>query len=91
VPVYGSGGFCSYSDERLREQLSTWVDMGIPRLKVKVGRKPERDHERLRAAREAIGDRELFVDANAPTRVSRLSPGRTASGTSSASPTSRSR
>ena len=90
VPVYGSGGFCSYSDERLREQLSTWVDMGIP-LKVKVGRKPERDPERLRAAREAIGDRELFVDANAPTRVSRLSPGRTASGTSSASPTSRSR
>src|ERR671938_1643323 len=25
VPVYGSGGFTSYSDERLREQLGCWV------------------------------------------------------------------
>ena len=32
---------------------------------MKVGREPERDPERLDAAREAIGDdAELFVDAN---------------------------
>ena len=25
VPVYGSGGFTSYSDEQLREQFERWV------------------------------------------------------------------
>jgi L-alanine-DL-glutamate epimerase-like enolase superfamily enzyme len=65
VPIYGSGGFCSYSDTRLREQLAGWVEQGIPRVKMKVGREPERDRERVRAAREAIGDdAALFVDAN---------------------------
>jgi L-alanine-DL-glutamate epimerase-like enolase superfamily enzyme len=65
VPVYGSGGFCSYTDARLREQLGGWVAAGIPRVKIKVGREPERDPARLDAAREAIGDDvELYVDAN---------------------------
>ena len=65
VPVYGSGGFTSYSNDRLAEQLGGWVRRGIPRVKMKVGREPERDRERVRAARTAIGDEtELFVDAN---------------------------
>jgi L-alanine-DL-glutamate epimerase-like enolase superfamily enzyme len=65
VPVYGSGGFTSYDDDRLREQLSGWVDEGIPRVKMKVGSDPDADPGRVRAAREAIGDdAELFVDAN---------------------------
>jgi L-alanine-DL-glutamate epimerase-like enolase superfamily enzyme len=65
VPVYGSGGFCSYSLERLGEQLGGWVAGGIPRVKMKLGREPERDPKRLDAAREAIGgDAELYVDAN---------------------------
>jgi L-alanine-DL-glutamate epimerase-like enolase superfamily enzyme len=64
VPVYGSGGFCSYSLERLREQLGGWVAAGIPRVKMKLGRDPDRDPERLDAARDAIGDAELYVDAN---------------------------
>jgi L-alanine-DL-glutamate epimerase-like enolase superfamily enzyme len=65
VPVYGSGGFTSYSVERLREQLSGWVAAGIPRVKMKVGRDPEHDLGRVIAAREAIGpDAELMVDAN---------------------------
>ena len=65
VPVYGSGGFCSYSDERLADQLGGWVEQGIPRVKMKVGREPERDRERVAAARAAIGgDVELYVDAN---------------------------
>jgi L-alanine-DL-glutamate epimerase-like enolase superfamily enzyme len=65
VPVYGSGGFTSYSLEHLQEQLGGWVADGIPRVKLKVGREPERDPERLDAAREAIGDDvELYVDAN---------------------------
>lgn len=65
VPLYGSGGFTSYSISELQAQLGGWVEQGIPRVKMKVGREPDRDLERVRAAREAIGDSaELFVDAN---------------------------
>jgi len=64
VPVYGSGGFCSYSDERLGEQLGGWVASGIPRVKIKLGRTPADDPHRLDVARAAIGDAELYVDAN---------------------------
>jgi len=62
VPVYGSGGFTSYSLERLAEQLAGWVEEGIPRVKLKVGREPER--ERLDAVRNAVLDAALYVDAN---------------------------
>ena len=65
VPVYGSGGFTSYDDDRLAEQLGTWASMGIPRVKMKVGRHPEQDPHRIAVARSAIGDDvELLVDAN---------------------------
>jgi L-alanine-DL-glutamate epimerase-like enolase superfamily enzyme len=65
VPVYGSGGFTSYTDERIAEQLAGWVEQGIPRVKMKISRRPEEDPHRLNAARKAIGDEaELFVDAN---------------------------
>ena len=65
VPVYGSGGFTSYPDERLQAQLSGWVEQGIPRVKMKVGSQPQADPERVRKAREAIGpSAALFVDAN---------------------------
>ncbi|HVU49717.1 MAG TPA: enolase C-terminal domain-like protein [Polyangia bacterium] len=65
APVYGSGGFTSYSIDRLCEQLAGWVGDGIPRVKMKIGRDPSADVERVRAARAAIGpEPELFVDAN---------------------------
>jgi L-alanine-DL-glutamate epimerase-like enolase superfamily enzyme len=65
VPVYGSGGFTTYSLERLSEQMAGWVEQGIPRVKMKVGSEPARDPERVRAARAAIREEtELFVDAN---------------------------
>jgi len=64
VPVYGSGGFCSYTDERLAEQLGGWVEQGCAGVKMKLGREPERDPHRLSVARDAIGDVELMVDAN---------------------------
>lgn len=63
--VYGSGGFTSYGLERLREQLRGWVEAGITRVKMKVGRDPGDDVTRVREARAAIGDAAaLFVDAN---------------------------
>jgi len=64
VPVYGSGGFISYDDARLRAQLSGWAEAGCRWVKMKVGRDPERDLERVKAARQAIGPAGLFVDAN---------------------------
>ena len=65
VALYGSGGFTSYDDTRLQEQLAGWVQRGIPRVKMKVGSEPGRDPLRVRRARQAIGaDAELFVDAN---------------------------
>lgn len=65
VPVYGSGGFTTYTNDRLQEQLAGWAEDGIPRVKMKIGARPESDLGRVRLAREAIGpDVELFVDAN---------------------------
>ena len=65
TPVYGSGGFTSYDDRQLTDQLTGWVGAGIPRVKIKVGRDPTRDSHRIDVARRAIGDDvELFVDAN---------------------------
>ncbi|HEX3870470.1 MAG TPA: enolase C-terminal domain-like protein [Pirellulales bacterium] len=65
APVYGSGGFTSYTVRELQEQLAGWANEGIPRVKMKIGTHPEKDFERVQAARKAIGDDvELFVDAN---------------------------
>ncbi len=65
VEVYGSGGFTSYSLDRLREQAHGWMEMGARRVKIKVGREPDADPARLRAVREVIGeDVALMVDAN---------------------------
>ncbi|MEC9482760.1 MAG: enolase C-terminal domain-like protein, partial [Halomonas sp.] len=65
VPAYGSGGFTSYSPERLQEQLAGWVSEGMSRVKMKIGREPDHDLERIRLARAAIGrEAELYVDAN---------------------------
>lgn len=65
APVYGSGGFTSYSDRQLEKQLGGWARAGMRAVKMKIGREPERDPERVRAARKAIGTRtRLYVDAN---------------------------
>jgi L-alanine-DL-glutamate epimerase-like enolase superfamily enzyme len=65
APIYGSGGFTSYSEERLREQLEGWREAGLPRVKIKVGREPVRDPQRLALCREVLWEgAELMVDAN---------------------------
>lgn len=65
IPAYGSGGFTSYSLEQLQSQLGGWVRSGIGMVKMKIGRDPEEDINRVRAARKAIGaNAGLFVDAN---------------------------
>lgn len=64
VPIYGSGGFCSYSPERLAAQLGGWAAEGLAAVKMKVGRDARSDPARVRTARAAIGGAGLFVDAN---------------------------
>jgi L-alanine-DL-glutamate epimerase-like enolase superfamily enzyme len=65
VPVYGSGGFTSYSAEQMERQLTGWMGQGITAVKMKVGSDPDLDPERVRHARSVIGPRaRLFVDAN---------------------------
>ncbi|MGE5697503.1 MAG: enolase C-terminal domain-like protein, partial [Candidatus Sericytochromatia bacterium] len=69
VAVYGSGGFTSYDDRRLAEQLDGWAhQMHIPRVKIKIaegwGSDTDRDLERIALARNVIDGAALFVDAN---------------------------
>ena len=72
MPVYGSGGFTSYSDDRLREQLGGWVSEGIPRVKMKVGREPEKDPERVGVVRRAVGEGAELVEAHLARREMQL-------------------
>jgi L-alanine-DL-glutamate epimerase-like enolase superfamily enzyme len=71
VPAYGSGGFTSYDDNALAAQLGGWVEQGIPRVKLKIGRRPGDDRHRLEVARKAVGDgTALYADANGAYGVS---------------------
>lgn len=65
IRIYGSGGFTSYTIDRLRAQLGGWVAEGIRDVKMKIGRDARADRERVEQARAAIGPSAgLFVDAN---------------------------
>jgi L-alanine-DL-glutamate epimerase-like enolase superfamily enzyme len=70
IPVYGSGGFTSYSDEQLSTQLGNWAKQGFASVKMKIGTDPSKDPGRVHEARKAIGkDCHLFVDANGAYKV----------------------
>ncbi len=65
IPAYGSGGFTSYTTGELCAQLAGWASSGARAVKMKVGREPGFDPQRVGAARAAIGPSvDLFVDAN---------------------------
>jgi len=66
VPIYGSGGWLSYSLDQLLEETGNYVKRGFTTVKMKVGsREIGRDVERVRAVREAIGPKiQLMIDAN---------------------------
>lgn len=66
VPLYGSGGWLSYSVDELVEEVKRYVRLGFRAVKVKVGLPSlEADVERLTRVREAVGaDVDLMMDAN---------------------------
>jgi L-alanine-DL-glutamate epimerase-like enolase superfamily enzyme len=65
VPVYGSGGWISYSEAQLADEVSRYVSRGFAGVKIKIGGNEDRDVERVISVRQAIGpNRKLMVDAN---------------------------
>ncbi|MCS3844594.1 mandelate racemase/muconate lactonizing enzyme family protein [Microbacterium sp. AK031] len=66
VPVYGSGGWLSYSDDELIDEVLDYKGRGFTAVKIKVGSPEiERDVERLRRVREAVGSGlKIMMDAN---------------------------
>jgi L-alanine-DL-glutamate epimerase-like enolase superfamily enzyme len=69
VPVYCSGGWTSYSDEELVDEMKSMVAQGYNMIKFKVGVdggcSPRRDIERVKKVREAVGPGiGLMLDAN---------------------------
>src|SRR4051812_8931506 len=66
VPVYASGGFTTWDDDRLSRWLDESLDIG--RAKIKIGESwgtcERRDLARVELARRVLGERELYVDAN---------------------------
>jgi L-alanine-DL-glutamate epimerase-like enolase superfamily enzyme len=69
VDVYASGGWTSFSDEKLAADSAAKAARGYKWVKVKAGieggRNPRRDLRRIRMVREAIGpDVGLLIDAN---------------------------
>lgn len=69
VEVYASGGWTSYSDEQLVEEIQGMVAQGYTKVKFKVGveggQNPNRDLKRVEKVRLAVGpDIGIMLDAN---------------------------
>jgi L-alanine-DL-glutamate epimerase-like enolase superfamily enzyme len=68
VPAYASGGYYvpGKTAEDLAAEVGSYVEMGFPAVKIKVGHvSTEEDVERILACRRAIGPHtQLFLDAN---------------------------
>ncbi len=69
VPIYGSGGWTSYTTDELVAEQRGYVEQGFSRVKMKVGKdfgkSEQEDIKRLAAVREALGDNvTIYVDAN---------------------------
>jgi L-alanine-DL-glutamate epimerase-like enolase superfamily enzyme len=66
IPVYGSGGFLSYSVDQIVKEAEGFLALGCRHYKMKIGLPRLMENvERVRAVRKALGDDvELLVDAN---------------------------
>lgn len=66
VPIYASGGYLTETPEPdFAPQIEKMAAAGYRRVKIKIGTGPEQDADRLRQAREILGDDvEIAVDIN---------------------------
>jgi len=78
VPIYGSGGWTSFSEAELVREQAGYVERGIPRVKMKVakdfGKSEAEDIRRLAAVRQAVpesrelGSSSLIVGRSKPVK-----------------------
>lgn len=66
IPIYGSGGWLSYTPEELIDEVAGYKSRGFKAVKIKVGKADWReDLERLHLVRQAVGkDIDIMMDAN---------------------------
>ncbi len=69
VPIYASGGWTNLTESELAAEMAAFVEQGIKRVKIKVGkdfgRAEGEDLQRIAAVRKAVGDDvAVYVDAN---------------------------
>jgi len=66
IPVYASGGYLTHDpDNQLEAQLERVAGKGFPGAKFKIGISPKSDEERVKLARDILGDDILLlVDVN---------------------------
>jgi D-galactarolactone cycloisomerase len=68
VPVYASGGYFTRETDQLASlarQLEPHANRGFQAFKIKIGRNPTDDRERVRVARQIIGEAPMLaVDSN---------------------------
>ena len=69
VPIYGAGGWTNFTQDELVAEAAAFVEQGIKRVKIKVGKdfgtSEREDIQRLAAVRRAVGDDvTIYVDAN---------------------------
>jgi D-galactarolactone cycloisomerase len=65
VRSYASSIYWALTPDEAGRQARDWIDRGFTAVKLKVGREPRRDVQRVEAIRAAIGDdADLLVDGN---------------------------
>lgn len=66
IPLYGSGGWLSYTPEELVDEVDAYKKRGFQAVKIKVGSPDwKEDLERLKLVRSAVGrDIGIMMDAN---------------------------
>jgi L-alanine-DL-glutamate epimerase-like enolase superfamily enzyme len=66
IPLYGSGGWLSYSIDELIGEVTDYAQRGFRAVKIKVGSENwKTDLDRLKQVRSAVGDEvNIMIDAN---------------------------
>ena len=54
ILLYGSGGFTSYDEHKLTSQLGGWEEDGFQQVKMKIGRRPDQDVDRVKVRQKCI-------------------------------------
>ena len=71
IPVYGSGGWISYSEQELLDEVLGYKKRGFKAVKIKVGSgSVENDLHRLNTCRQALGSEvKIMMDANQGMKI----------------------